>query len=195
MAEVLLAVTLVAVLFVLGCAAMLVTTHRSMRHRNEVSRRHPTKAPLHWLASPGSWAALHRRLRDAVAVMRAAVPAAKGRKRQAAIYASPLARLADEIEQHAAALDHDLTVAVRYRGPARTALRQRLTAQVLELEALAQRVAAAATAATPARPGTTPTPEALARIGDELDALEAARDEVARLEADLGFSWTPRPQP
>jgi|GEM_PF-3119923 hypothetical protein len=183
----LVAATLAGAVLVGGGLALV--GHR-LRKRNAVSRRYPTSAPLHWQATPGTWAALHRRLRDAVAVLRHAVPDTKGRHRQAALDASPLARLADELEQHAAALDHDLVVAAHTRGPARTSLRQHLITQVLQLEALCQRVAAAASASVPPRPGSEPTPEALGRIGEELDALEAARDEIARLEAHLGVSWS-----
>jgi HAMP domain-containing protein len=191
-AEVLWSFLVLTLVFVVVSASILLVTHRSARRHNLVSRRFPTKAPLRWLASPSSWAALHRRLRDAITVMRAAVPPVKSRRRQSELDLSPLNRLADEIEQHAAALDHDLIVAVHYRGPTRSALRRRLTGQVLELERLAHRVAAAATAASPARPGAMPTPEAISRIGGELDALEAARDEIARLEADVGLTWVPR---
>jgi hypothetical protein len=49
------------------------------------------------------------------------------------------------------------------------------------------RVAAAATAASPHRPGAIPTPEALAELDEQLDALESARNELARLEAGVGL--------
>jgi hypothetical protein len=159
---------------------------RSVRRRNEVSRRHRTKAPVHWLAAPTPCAQLHRRLRDAVVVLRSAVPYEKPKRRDPNDL-SPFTRLADEIELHAAGLDRDLQLCAHLRGPARSAMRRSLTGQVLELERLALRVSAAATAASPGRPGAEPTPAAIARIGEELDALEAARDEIARLEAGFDF--------
>ncbi len=49
------------------------------------------------------------------------------------------------------------------------------------------RISSAATAAAPDRPRAQPTPEALAELEQQLDALEAARDEIARLEASVGL--------
>ena len=78
-------------------------------------------------------------------------------------------------------------LAARLRGPAGAQLRARLSTQVAGVERLAARISSAATAASPDRPRAQPTPEALADLEQQLDALEAARDEIARLEASVGL--------
>ena len=71
-------------------------------------------------------------------------------------------------------------------------LRARLAGQVGDVERVAARVTAAA--ARPRRRSARaaqPTPEALAELDEQLDALEAARDELARLEARVGLVTSP----
>jgi hypothetical protein len=186
MGEVVMAVVLTfVVLTVLAIAAAgwMIT---GLRRRNRVTRRQPTAAPLPWLASPSTCARLHRRLRDAVHVVRLALPAPT-RRRKPPSELRPLAAAADDLEAHAAALDRDLVLAARLRGPAGAQLRARLRDQVAGVERLAARIAAAATAAAPDRPSAQPTAAALADLEHQLDALEAARDEIARLEASVGL--------
>jgi len=155
--------------------------HR-LRQRNEVSTRHPIRPPLRWAASIGSCGRLHRRLRAAVAAVRLAVPPPRRRGRRPAEAQTVWETLAEEIELHAVSLDRDLLLADRLRGPTALAARQAAGRQVRELERLAHRVAAAAFAAQE-RPGAEPASETLARISEHLDALDAARLELARLEA------------
>ncbi len=98
-----------------------------------------------------------------------------------------LADAAREIEAQAVAVDQDLVLAAHARGPATAELRARIDAQVDELEALAARVSAAASALVPRRPGAAPTEAGLAALQGRLDALDAARAEIARLEASVGL--------
>lgn len=187
-------VLLVFVLMVVTIVSAVLLGLRALRRRNEVSPRAPSGAPLRWMVWPAPLAVLHRRLRDAIVVLRAAVPARRRRRRHSEDDdVTPYERLADDIELHAARIDRDLLIVARLRGVTKDALRRELTRQVVELERLAQRVAAAASAAT-GQPGMEPTPAALSRVNAELDALEAAHAEIARLEADLGLR-RPWPSP
>jgi hypothetical protein len=181
-----LAVVALTTLVLAGLTALVVAwlVHR-LRRRNLVSRQYRNRAPLHWIVSPGQCARLHRRLRASVVALHTALPPPKGRAARAK--ASPLAAAAGELEAHAASLDRDVVLAARLRGRTGPALRARLAGQVEHLEQVTARVAAAANASTPARPGVRPTPEALAELDEQLDALEAARDELARVEARAGL--------
>lgn len=190
MAELLGALAIVMVAAVAVGVAVGSWALHQLRRRNRVSRRYRTRAPLHWLVSPGTCARLHRRLRDAVAVLRTTVPT-PSRRRLRPAEPAPLATAADELEAHAAALDGDLLLAARLRGAPGQELRRRLANQVGDVERLSARVAAAATAAAPPRSGAQPSPAALAELDEQLDALEAARDELARLEAGVGLVSAP----
>jgi hypothetical protein len=172
----------VLVLFLAAGTAAGFGWHR-LRLHNEVSTRLPTRPPLRWAASLGCCGRLHRRLRAAVAAVRLAVPApARRRARRHAEAESVWETLAAEIEAHAVALDRELLLADRLRGPTAVVARQAVGRQVRDVERLAHRVASAALAAQQ-RPGAAPAAETLARITEHLDALDAARDEIARLEA------------
>ncbi len=175
----------VLVLFALAAVAAA-SVWREVRRRNEVSIRRPVRPPLRWLASPRACGRMHRRLRAAVAALRIAVPAPRRARERKAAAASVFGPLADEIEAHAVALDRQLLVADMLRGPTGVTVRVALTHQVGAVEQLAHRVAAAAMAGE-RTPGTPPAPEALARIAEHLDALDMARDEIARLEAAAGL--------
>ena len=185
-----LAAMLIATLIVMATAAAMGAWGVSrLRRRNLVSVRHRVKPPLPWLVSPQRCARLHRRLRDAVATMRMVVPRSTRRHKPPAELAE-LARAADELEAHAAALDGDLVIAARLRGTSGIVLRARLGGQVGDVERVAARITAAAGATSPRR-SAQPTPEALAELSEQLDALEAARDELARLEARVGLVTSP----
>jgi hypothetical protein len=175
---------IVLIIFWVGAALALGVAWRGVRRHNEVSARRPLRPPLRWLAAPGLCGRLHRRLRGAVAALRVAVPAPR-RSRRAVEAPSSLVPIADEIEAHALALDRQLVVADCLRGPRAMVVRRALARQVDDVEQLAHRVAAAAMASS--QPGGEPTPAALERIAEQLDALDAARAEIARLEADAGL--------
>jgi hypothetical protein len=155
---------------------------RRVRRRNEVSPASPTRPPLRWLGSPERAARLHRRLRDAVAVLRQAVPARRGRRGRES---SPLDALAAEIERHAVALDCDLRLVLHRRGAERASEWATLTSHIEQLERSALRLAAQA------RAGSVQELEsmdaALRRISDELDARDEAWADLARIERDAGL--------
>jgi hypothetical protein len=173
---------IVMLVFVLVAATVAGFGWHRIRQYNEVSVRHPIRPPLRWAASFGVCGRLHRRLRAAVSAVRVAVPAPPRRRRRRAEPDSVWETFAGEIEMHAVALDRDLLFADRLRGPQALVARQAAGRQVRELERLAHRVAAAALTSQQ-RPGVEPAAETLARISEHLDALDAARAELARLEA------------
>jgi hypothetical protein len=172
-------------LAVLGLYGMVWAVSRSLRRRNEVSVRHPTRPPLRWLASPEVCGRLHRRLRDAVVVLRVAIPEPRGRRRRDL---SPLAALASELEMHAVALDCDLRVVARLRGQTRSVERQAVVARIDAVERSAHRLAAEGRGRT--REGVESTDEALRRISEYLDARDAAWDDLSRIERDVGLGAT-----
>lgn len=113
--------------------------HR-MRVLAEVSARHPTGAPLWWIAVPTPAALLHRRLRDAVAIIRDAVPSR--RMRRAAV--SPLQAMADDLERLAASADREVVLASRAPYGRRIATLVQVSTLVASVEAQAARLAALA---------------------------------------------------
>jgi len=181
MGEVAVGLVVTALVFT-GFAMLVWSAWRRVRRRNEVSPASPTRPPLRWLGSPERAARLHRRLRDAVVVLRQSVPVRRGKRGRER---SPLDALAAEIERHAVALDCDLRVVPHLRGPARTAEWATLTSHIEELERSAHRLA------TQARAGSVHAPEsmdsALRRISDELDARDEAWADLARIERDAGL--------
>jgi hypothetical protein len=135
---------------------------------------------LRWLFDP-CWAArLHRRLRRVVASVRPWMPRRSRRHDDP----PPIALLARDVELHAVALDRDLVAAARAPKSHRRLMLVDLTEQVISLESLAARVV---TLGSAQQQLTEPTREAIARMNAELDALEEAHDEIARLEAQLGL--------
>ena len=175
-------VAIIAGLLIGGMVGMVLAGCRAVRRRNEVCTRHPTRPPLRWLASPERCARLHRRLRDAVVVLRQAVPAKRLRRRGDL---TPLAAVANEIEMHAVALDCDLRLASRRRGPAGHAQRESVAARIEEIERSAHRLAAEGRGCD--RAGIESTDEALRRISEYLDARDAAWADLARIERDAGL--------
>jgi hypothetical protein len=142
---------------------------------NRVSPSHRSPAPLIWLLGASTPARLHRRLRTLVAVARAAT-----------LTSPAVDKLAAAIEHQAIILDDHLLVTSRLRSGRNTALR-RLRRQVDELEGLAGRLAHAAieTKRRPALPGAHPNP--LHEIEEQLDALDEARADLARVERAAGL--------
>jgi hypothetical protein len=157
----------------------------SLRRSNRVGVRGKGTAPLRWLFDPCWSARLHRRLRRVVATVRPWLP-----RRRRHEDAPPIVQLAQDIELHAVALDRDLVVASRAPKSHRRLMLIDLTEQVISLESLASRVV---TLGSAQQQLSEPTREAISRMNMQLDALEEAHDEIARLEAALG--WESRPQP
>ncbi len=183
-----------AVVVVCTVAAGLAALGR-VRRSNRVCPDVDTGAPLHWLVWPTATARLHRRLRSAMvlaATARPAPPRRRWRRWRRPADEAPLSALARELEVQAVALDRDLVLAARLQGPTRRAVLAPAARQVSTVERLATRLAAAARP-DPRSPFTpVPIPAALERFGDELRALEAARDEIALIEANVNATAPPR---
>ena len=153
--------------FVLACVLAVALTVRHVKRRNRVSPAVPCDAPLRWLCTPSRPAMLHRRLRQSVYSVRQV--------------RGPAAELAHDLEAHAVAVDRQLIRVARSPMPVRQRLLREVTGQVHDVEALTERVLAAA--ATPLQAG----PERLALLAERLDALEAAQAEIAALEEAAGL--------
>ena len=175
----------VLAMIMLGLAVMGATWRR-IQLRNEVSPRQRLHPPTHWLASPSACGRLHRRLRAAVAALHLVLPLPRRRRRRRQ-EPSALEDLAREIEAQAVALDRDLIVVDRLRGPTAVTARKALAEQVVTIEVLAHRVTAAAQAAVRV-PGSPPPPEALAAVATRLDLLEGARAELSQMTTAPSWS-------
>jgi len=182
MAQVALGAVMVVGLVTAGVVGLVWMGWRRLRSHNEVSARHPTRPPLRWLASPEHCARLHRRLRDAVVVLRLAIPEPRGRRRKDA---SPLVAIASEVEMHAIAIDCDLRILAARRGATRAAERQAIAARIEEVERSAHRLAADGRGHQWS--GLESREEALRRISSYLDAREAAWADLSRIEQDAGL--------
>src|SRR6266498_4731849 len=154
----------------LGLVATAWLAWRWLRRRNEISVAHPTRPPLRWLISPESCARLHRRLVNAVDVVRQSTRTTRRRRNK-----GPFASLAADIETQAIALDHDLMIAVHLRGQSGTVMRRQITSGVEMIERIAHRLASVSASSTIADAET--TTEGLHRITEYLDTLDAARAE------------------
>ena len=128
-------------------------------------------APTYWLVSTGEPARLHRRLRKAAAVARAA-----GERGD-----DTIAELADEVQEHAIALEYHLVLLSRLWRRERDA-RKELVAQVAQLEHLSARLTVSAVEVTRPRALTAGSPDALTELTERIDALDAARKELTALE-------------
>lgn len=168
---ILLALVLATVFIVGSVSLVLWQLHR----RNRVSPDHPSAAPLTWLVAPHAAARLHRRLHNTVLVARAASASSPS-----------VADLSAQIEAQAIALDRLSVVAYRLRSQRNGALHE-LYSQADQLEALTARLATAAIEGERLRalPGQPQDP--LAQIAERLDALEAARVDLASLERHAGL--------
>jgi hypothetical protein len=164
-------------LVVFGFASFAVVaggvTYARWRLRRQLRVRPSTRsaAPTSWLVSTSEPARLHRRLRKAASAARLA-----GTRGDATI-----AALAAEIEDHAVALEAHLVMLSRTwrREPA---ARIQVAAQITQVEQLSSRLTASAVEVTRPSALGAGSPDSLADLGDRLDALDAARAELATLE-------------
>ena len=191
MSELVAVIAIVTAVMVLTTWVLAWVAVGRLRRSNRVSPDVDTGAPLRWLAWPMPIAHLHRRLRAAVVLARTARPLqpAPRRRKRRAVEESPLAGIAAQLEQHAIAVDRDLVLAARLRGPIRYRVLGPATRQVAEIEQLAAKVAAMARASTTGPLGPESGPAALARLREELVALEEARAEITRIEAQAAGQW------
>ncbi len=173
--EVVVAVLLAGFVLVAIVVSIIALLVWHLRRRNRISPDHPCAAPLTWLAALHGPARVHRRLRNTVLVARSA----------AAEYPT-VAELARQIEAQAISLDRHALVAARLRSQRAVAMDE-LTRQVDSLEALTARLANAAidAARLPALAGQLDDP--LQQIAERLDALDAARADLAALERRTGL--------
>lgn len=147
--------------------------------RNRLHPGSPTAAPVTWLVSPARPARLHRRLRAAVQTASFRAPG-RGRRK---LPTAAVDELVAELLREAVAVDAQLLVAARASRRVRARLLGVSEAQVGQLERLAARLAVLVSAS--ARPGGAPAAAAIHALEERLDALEAARQEIADLEAML----------
>ncbi|HXH59516.1 hypothetical protein [Iamia sp.] len=162
--------------FLIVRAAVLLGA-RALARRNRVSPTLASPAPLTWLGQPGAAARLHRRLRAAVAVARAASASAPSAER--------LADLSAELEQEAVAIDSHLVVISHLTGKDRRLRLAPLALQVQRVEQVASQISLhAAQSQAPLRAdGQRSTLDDLAH---QLEVLEEARTEVTDIEAAAG---------
>jgi hypothetical protein len=170
-------------LVVLGVAGFVLFTGAVMyarwRLRKQLRVRPSTRsaAPTYWLVATSEPARLHRRLRKAAATARLA--GARG--------GATIAGLADEIEDHAVALEMHLVMMSRMWRRERHA-RKQLVAQVTQVEQLSSRLASTAVEVNRPRALGAGSPDALAALTERIDALDAAREELSVLERTWNLS-------
>jgi hypothetical protein len=154
-------------------------TYTRWRLRRQLRVRPSTRsaAPTAWLVSTSEPARLHRRLRRAATAARLA--GARG--------GSTIASLAEEIEDHAVALETHLVMLCRVWRRERQARRD-LVARIGQLEQLTARLASSAVEVTRPRALGAGSPDALAELTERIDALDAAREELTTLERSWNLS-------
>lgn len=179
---------------VLVAVLVVVVAQRAVRKRNRVSPGVPGSAPTSWLGSPSAPARLHRRLKAAVAVAQAAAAAAPS---------SPhIAEAAHDLERMAVELDTRLVTVARIASPQRKPHLSPLVAEVVKVETMASTLsvqAVQAQAPMVAAGQSSPMDD----LYDRIEAMEAARREVADIERDAGVDRvspyaaqpSPAPQP
>lgn len=171
MHDVLVALAVFGVVSIILCAGAITYARWRLRKQLRVRPSSASPAPTVWLVSTSEPARLHRRLRKAAAEARAA-----GARGDATI-----SSLAVEIESHAVAVEGHLVVLHRVWRRERAA-RKQLAAQVKSIKQLSARLTTSALELTRQRALGAGSPDALAELSDRIDALDAARAELAALE-------------
>jgi hypothetical protein len=185
-----LALVLFVAVVIMGLAAAGGAAAVHVSHRNRISPRVRTAAPLSWLWAMRGPALAHRRLRRAIRGARGAL--AQGAK--AGLPVDGLADCVEELERQAVVVDDHLVVASRFSTSIRRSMLRGLRPQVTEIELLAARLAA--TVVSRSTVSEERIADALTRIRERLDALDAAHAELAGLEARLRGepAYDPRPE-
>jgi hypothetical protein len=158
---------------VVAVTLMGVATVWMLKRLNRVDPRTPTRAPLRWLWSIGRCARLHRRLRVAVRNARSA---------RAFTADSVIADLVG----HACALDQRLVAVSRTPFLMRIEQLHWVAAEIGHVEHLAARLCG-----IPAGPGPAYPMNGLRDVADRIDALDAARRDLAAVEAGAISRYTP----
>jgi hypothetical protein len=152
---------------------MVVATVWSLRLMNRVDPRSRSRAPLRWLWSVGACARLHRRLRAA---------ARNAKVARTLISDAVVADLVD----YACALDDRLVAVARIPLLQRVEQLVWLNAEVLHVEHLAARLCGLPAGFAPIF-----QPRGLRDVADRVDALDAARRELAAVEAGAVGRYRP----
>ena len=173
-------------LVLVGFGMLVWSAWRRVRRRNEVSPASPTRPPLRWLGSPERAARLHRRLRDAVIVLRQAGARAPRSAGQGPV-AARRAGGGDRAPRRRPRLRSPGGAPPAGTGAAPTEWAT-LTGHIEQLERSAHRLAAQARAGSPN--ALESMDAALRRISDYLDARDEAWADLARIERDAGLGAT-----
>jgi hypothetical protein len=162
---------------VLVAVLVVVLAQRAIRKRNRVSPAVPSAAPTSWLGAPSAAARLHRRLKAAVAVAQAAAAAAPT--------SDHIVEAAVELERMAVDLDARLVTVARIAAPQRKPHLAPLVAEVVKVETMASTLSVQAVQAqAPMVAGGHSSP--MDDLYERIEAMEAARREVADIERDAG---------
>jgi hypothetical protein len=169
--DVLVAVVVIGFSSLALLAAAVLYTRWRLRKQLRLRPKTRSQAPTAWLVSTSEPARLHRRLRRAAAIARSA--GARGD--------STISGMATELEDHAIALEAHLVALSRVWRRERDG-RHHVHTQVVHVEQLASRLSASAVTAAQTRALGAGSPDALRELEERLDALDAARIELAQLE-------------
>lgn len=150
-----------------------------LRRRNRISPGVPTPAPLGWLVSPRRGAVAHRRLRRALMGAHLAVAE---HERGTGGSMSPMSVYVTDLTSLAVTIDARLVLAARCAPSVRRRLEGPLMGEVARLEGLATSVVRSSLGPHLLQ---RPSLDDLAvRLGDRIEALEAAHRELAAIDAD-----------
>jgi hypothetical protein len=169
--EVLVALVVFTVTMVLLCFTAFGYTTWRVRKQLRVRPSVRSVAPTYWLMATTEPARLHRRLRKASTVARAA--GERG--------GPTIAELADDLQDHAVALEHHLVLLSRVWRRERVARRE-IVDQVAQLEGLSSRLTISAMEVSRPRALSSGSPDALAELTERINTLDAAREELTALE-------------
>lgn len=162
---------------VLVAVLVVVLAQRAIRKRNRVSPAVPSAAPTSWLGAPSAAARLHRRLKAAVAVAQAAAAAAPT--------SAHIVEAAGDLERMAIDLDARLVTVSRIASQQRKPHLSPLVAEVVKIETMASTLSVQAVQAhAPMVAGGHSSP--MDDLYERIEAMEAARREVADIERDAG---------
>jgi hypothetical protein len=184
--EILLVVLMLLVVAGLVPVATVFLVRAQLQRRIRVSPRVPTDAPIQWIWSPVFAARLHRRLQRAAALARAVVALHQRNGDQ-----TRLVEMARTLEREALNLDERLVLVGRLHVSQRRRAFPPLLAEVARLEKVALRLSLQQIDhRVDAR--LADQSSAVHQLAVELDALDAANDELRRVEAEAGLD---RPAP
>jgi hypothetical protein len=186
MATILSVVAFLLVLSVLVPTAFALIVRNRLHHRNRVSPRVRTDAPLGWLWSPAFAARLHRRLQRAAGLARSVVALHQRSGGQ-----TRLVEMARTLEREAVALDERLALIGRLHVSQRRRAMPDLLAEVTRIEQVALRLSMQQVdQRIDAR--LAEQSSAVQQLTIELDALDEANEVLRKVEADAGLH---RPAP